>query len=429
MVLVFQILLAVVLLAGLITVIMSVKNWHWAQMLLLLAIFLSSFGVLVMGMEVFRIHRNLRSGARERTLPKLESQIADLEAQNEALVNGADAAMLNVVFPADPPQFDDEAEGRMPGMAVWTRRLQDLHRQRGRVWKGAESGGAVDPATGRIPVAIANPQPHGLEKDAIVYVFEEGEPNAAAPAEGAQYLGEFRVVEVRPDGATLEAVYRLDDRTGNRLGGSQKPWRIYETMPADRHDLFAGFTEERLRQMLPESSVEEYLRHGQTTEKPNATEGFNPEVAMFDEAGHRLGPEDADQAVKWLYDRPLRDYAYLFAAANRELIELVAQKFSLIEDSKRLAVALEHAKKFVALRAEEKAGLSEDLAHMEHDRQAIEAHLTTVQRILASVTAEIAAKQAENQRNAAELRDRQARQLEDLDRAAPAPGDEFIGVR
>jgi hypothetical protein len=423
LVLVFQILLAVVLLAGLITAIMSIKNWHWAQMLLVLAIFLTSFGVLLFALEAFRIHRNIRL-----KLGPLEAQLAAVEAENAALENGADAAMLNTVFPVDPPQFDAQAEGRMPGMAVWTRRLQDLHRQRGRVWKGAE-GGQVDPATGRVPVTIANPQPHGLEQDAIVYVFEEGEPNSAAPQQGAQYLGEFRVVEVRADGVTLESVYALDPRTGVRLRDSQKPWRIYETMPTDRHSLFAGKSEEQLKQLLPESSVPQYVRHGEELPKPAAGDAFDPTVAMFDEAGHRLGPDDAEKAVKWAFERPLRDYAFLFAAANRELVELLAEQSGLTEDIKRLGVALETAKKFVALRAEEKAGLTEDLAHMQNDRKVIETHLATLQAKLATALAEIEKTQAENQQYAAQLRERQTRQLEELQQTAPAPaGDEFLSA-
>ena len=95
MTLVLQIVLAVVVLVGLITVIMSVKNWHWAQMLLLLCIFFSSIGALVLGLEVFRIHRTFRS-----KIPGLEQQIAELELKIDALKNGTgDQSLAGRIFP------------------------------------------------------------------------------------------------------------------------------------------------------------------------------------------------------------------------------------------------------------------------------------------------------------------------------------------
>jgi hypothetical protein len=411
---------AVALLVGLITAIMSIKNWHWAQMLLVLSIVFCSFGVLVLGLEVYRIHSKIRS-----KLPALEKQIADLEAENDALTYGGDAAMLNTIFAGDVPVFDIEAErGRMPSVEAWTKRLQDIHRQRGRVWKGVQKG-QIDGPTNRITVGIA--QQPGPTQNSTVYVFEDGEPNAAAPQQGAQYLGAFRVVEVRPDGATLEALYTLDQRTGNRLAGSQLPWTIYETIPTDNYALYKGATEEQLRQWLPAKTVDEFIRHGMPVVKPPAGAAFDPRVAALDEAGHRVAP-DAPEAVKWVFDRQLRDYAYLFAAANRQLVELRADKDALTEDIRHLTEALEISKKFVALREEEKEGLSGDLEHMEADRKAIEDHLAAVQALLKHVTERVAALEAENLGYVNELRQRQTDALQKLPRAPSGavsiePGD------
>lgn len=413
MTLVLTILIGVVVLVGLITVIMSVKNWHWAQMLLLLAIFFSAIGTLILGLEVYRIHHTIRS-----KLPAKEQQLADLEEKNEALTKGGSADMARKVF-GDVP-FNLDAEGSMPSLSTWTTRLQDVERQRGRVWKGVTPAGIVEAATGRIAVAIPNPKPHGLEQNALVYLFEQGEPNAASPDEGAQYLGQFKVTQVNADGAVLESVLRLDNRTGNRLARSQKPWTIYETMPADSHELFAGVPEEQLRQWFPASTVEEYLRQGQPAEKPGPGP-FNPEVAMYDEEGRRLGPDDEGKAVKWLYDRRLRDYDYLFGAANRELVELVAERTALAEDAKKLAAAHEIAKQLGALRTEEKQGLTSDLEHMKRDRAAIETQLTTVEGLLAKIKQETAAKQAENVKMAGQLKSLQQQRLDELDRQAPPP--------
>lgn len=414
MVLFWQILVAVVILVGLITVIMSVKNWHWAQMLLLLGIFFSSIGVLFLGLEVYRIHRTF-----QQKMPQMERDLAAAELKRDALVQGTgDREVASTVFSEMP--FDWDVETRMPGMGVWAQRLQDEARQRGRVWRGVVPAGPVDPATSRVPVKI-EPQPHGLEKDAIVYVFEQGEPNAANPAQGSQYLGEFKVAEVRPEGVTLESIIKLDTRTGPRIAGSKQPWSLYETMPADSHEMFAGLDEAKLRELLPAASVEEYIRQGQPVEKPNANEAFDPTIAMVDEQGHRVGPDDADKAQKWFYDRQLRDYAYLFAASNRRLVELVASRSALQEDIKKLAEANKIGQKFFAQRTEEKQALKTDKEHMLLDQKAAEELLATVERQLANARQLLADAQASNTQIAAQLASEQMQMLQRANAATPAP--------
>lgn len=420
MVLVFQILVAVVVLAGLITVIMSVKNWHWAQMLLLLMIFFCSIGVLLMGLEVYKIHRKF-----QKPMPALREQLAQEQAKIEALKNGTgDNALASSIF-ADGIPFDFEAEGgRMPGLGVWTHRLQDQARQRGRVWRGIAPPGAtaVNPQTSRVTVPVPAGQPLGVEKDAILSVFEIGEPNAVNPAEGAQYLGDFRVVEARADAVVLEAVIKLDNRTGPRVANSKFPWALYETLPADRHELFAGMSEEQLRKLIPAPSVDEYIRHGQKVEKPNAGDAFNPNIAMFDEQDRRVGPDNAEAAVSWLFERQLRDYALLFSAENRRLVELVAQQSSLQEDLKKLAAANKVAEKFSAMRTEEKQALAGDKAHLDADRAAVDSLLATVERQLANAQRMLTEGLARNSQLATQLTNEQMQMLRQVDAVAPAPG-------
>ncbi len=502
MTLVLQIVIAVVVLTGLITVIMSVKNWHWAQMLLLLAIFLSSIGTLLLGLEVFRIHRAL-----QKDLPAKERQLAAVMTENETLQNGSNApeektkALNGLSDPAtlatnaeslteslptiassldtltDPRDaeivaqlrnmFQDafgtsnEAERQallrrwaatlndlsknapllaavnddlnqlienapLPSLQYWKRQVVDSNRQRGRVWRGVAPAGPIDPKTGRIPVAIAQPKPHGMEKDAIVYAFEQGAPNPAAPAQGAQYLGEFRAVEVTPDGAVLESVNKLDNRTGNRIVRSQaalaqgqgRPWALYETMPADRHELFAGLNEAELKKRLPAASVDEYIRHGQKGKKEDFDEHLR---ASFDDKGNRLGPDDQAKAVEWRYDRQLRDYAYLFAEAARQTAVALADKAALVEDVAKLKTANEIAKKLGALRTEEQAALAVDLEHMKADRQAIESLLATIKVQLSNAQRMLAALVVDNSRRADDLVRQQRGQLEVLNGVAPAP--------
>jgi hypothetical protein len=371
--LVLQIVIALVVVVGLITIIMSVKNWHWAQMLLLLAIFFTTIGVLFLGMEVYRIHRNLRAG-----MPAKKKLIEEIEAVNLALRHGTnDPEVISRAFAGEPfngeVPYDAEEETRMPAMPTWQNRLDDLIRDRGRVWDGVKATGPVDPATGRIPVQLQ--AGHGLTQGSIVFAFERGPANGANAEQGAQYLGEFEVVEAPADGNTaiLQAVQKLDNRTGTRLQRSaqnqQITWRLYESTPLDRHELFAGKSEEELRQLLPAASVEQYLRHGK---QPTADDDQYAKAA-FNEKGERVALDDPAKTEE-RYDRPLRDYAYLFSELMRHRAELEAGIAGLTEDINRLNAANESAKLLTAHRQQELEVLEKDRQFMERDRQAIEQH-------------------------------------------------------
>jgi c-di-AMP phosphodiesterase-like protein len=92
--LVLQIAVLLVVLIGLITIIMSIKNWHWAQMVLVLSIFFMAIATLFLGMETFRIHRNIR-----KAIPGLEKKLAEVEEENRALQFGArndDPAVMRI---------------------------------------------------------------------------------------------------------------------------------------------------------------------------------------------------------------------------------------------------------------------------------------------------------------------------------------------
>lgn len=419
MTLVLQIVVLLVILIGLITIIMSIKNWHWAQMLLVLGIFFMALATFILGMEVFRIHRNIR-----KAIPGLEQRIADLESENDALVRGTrDAAVISRVFQGEvfggEAPFDQEAEGRMPGMEYWVKQFQALARSRGRVWRDAAPG-AVDQKTGRLAVAVPNPKPHGLAVGAIVYAFEQGLPNPAAPDKGAQYIGEFKVVEANEQGVFLEPVQRLDAFTGKRLLTSlqqKKPWSLYELLPADAHDLFAGMTEEQLKALLPAGAVNEYLRHG----TPALPDDDDYHRAGFDEAGQQVGPDDKAKAVTWRYDRPLRDYSYLFPELQRERVLMLADIAGLKEDIASLVAALESANELKTYRTAEIADLKEDQKHMERDLAFITKLLATINGQTANAKGQVDALLKQNAEKAQQLISEQLAALQAIDQASPAP--------
>jgi len=383
------------LLAGLIAPFIGNKYWHWSQLVLVLSVVLAAMGFIVLAAETVRVHHVLRA-----KLPALEKNLNTLLMQNEQLLNGS---------------------GEKVGLLDLEHQLKMISRERGRVWRGVQPTGEVDDQ-GVVQVEIAQPQPHGLEKDAIVYAFEAGEVNPTDPSAGRQYLGEFRVTETVDGGPTprqvaLEPVLLIDPRTGERLAGSQGPWSLYETMPADRHKLYAGLEEEQLRQLLPADSLDEYLRHG----TPATADDDEWHQVGLNENDERVGPENLDQAVKFLYDRPLRDYAYLFSELAQQRVVLQASRQAVAQDLVKLTEALQSAEELGTFREQQRTALASDLTGMQGDRLAIETHRDLVQHQLTHAKQLIERLLARNSELADRLTQRQMGLLESINSAAPAP--------
>ncbi|MEQ8836932.1 MAG: hypothetical protein RID07_09020, partial [Lacipirellulaceae bacterium] len=295
------------------------------------------------------------------------------QAINDALRKGSsDAGLIGRVFRGTEggSPFGADVQ-RMPSLAQLNQQVKQLTRQRGRVWRGVRPQGGLNQGT--IQVAIPQPSPHGLPPEAIVYAFEIGLANGPNPQEGAQYLGQFKVESVSAEGAVLSPIQQLDGRTGPRLEQSQGPWSIYETMPDDRHELYAELPPEQkeqiLRRLLPGETVEEYLRHG----GPATADDDEFHVAGYDEDGKRVPPDETDNAAEKRYDRPLRSYAYLFDELNREKVVMLADQVALQRDIELVTQAQESAAKLESYRKAEKAKLAQDKKLMIRDREAIEA--------------------------------------------------------
>jgi hypothetical protein len=291
------------------------------------------------------------------------------------------------------------------------------------VWRGAVPQSANQ--AGQITVSVAEPKPHGLEQGDLLFVFEEGEPNVVNPDQGSQYLGEFRVVQATESGVVLELVHGANMRTMPRMVTrlarsvqAKKPWSLYEQMPADNHEMFAGLSEEQLRQLIPAPSVDEYLRHG----TPATEDDDEYHRAGYDEKKNRVGPDNADQAVEFRYDRTLRDYAYLFSEFMRERVVKLALHEALTEDVNRLKAALAAGKALTAYREKEKSLLAADLEHMKRDRQVIEGLLAQIRGQIETLRTRTAELLADNTRLAQQMAERQLSELRRIDETAPAPG-------
>lgn len=391
--LIVQIVLGLLLLGGFAGIYLSSKNWHWTQLVLVMFTFFAAIGFLVLGAETVRIHKNVRGG-----LHKLEKRIADIEQRNTTLVNGA---------------------GDELGIPALENRLRILTRERGRAWRGVMPAGQID-AQGRVTVDITTPSPHGLTKDTILYVFETGNPNNDNPAEGPQYLGELRVIDVQADGVTLAPVQLLSNR--RRLAASaangERPWSLYETMPTDRYRLFADLSEEQLRTLLPAESVEEYIRHGSDAD-PDDDEWH---IAGYDEDGQRVARNNINADTTKKFHRSLHDYAFIFNTLSADTVITLAQLAAVQADIEKLQQAQKSALATGEFRQEQIDRVSFDLAGMQQDRSAIETHLDKVRARLDQFEKFIVSYRQANSDLDKRYTQRQLSMIEYINSIAPAPG-------
>jgi len=371
--LIIQILLLLLVLAALVAAYFSTKTWHWAHVLVVLGVFLSAVAYLFLAAETLRINGVWRSQAN-----RSRRELTDVEARIEALQRGTEDSRLIGTLAGDEVHVPEEAD-EIPSVGDLDHQLHMAVRVRGRVWRDVKPAG-VDPQTGKTHVTVEAPQPPGIRPDAILFAFEQGEPVLPDPTQGPQYLGEFRVTGAVDQDVTLEPVLPMDEFELQRLSGSQGPWILYESMPVDRYKLFAGKTEEELRKMLPEESVQEYIRQG-TPAGPDDDEWHR---VGFDEEGNQLGPDELDKAVRQEYRRRLRDYATEFEELARQRVLLLTDVAAVTQDNVQLQAAAKSAEELQAFREEESRKLKIDLAGIEKEREVIDAHLATVEQQLAN---------------------------------------------
>ena len=407
------ILILVLFIASIVAAYFGARTWHWAHVILVVAIFMATVGFFILAAETLRINAILRTQANQ-----LEAELNQVNARIDGLERGTGDSQVINELAADEVQILEAAE-EIPSLADLDHRLHLATRLRGRVWRKVVPAG-FDPQTDTVVATIESPQPSGVEPDTILFLFELGEPTLPDPTRGPQYLGEFRVREVAGQQVSLVAVNQLDDFERQRLAASQGPWALHETMPIDQHELFAGLSEEELRKLLPEESVTEYIRQG-TPAGPDDDEWHR---AGFDEEGKPLGPDDIDKAAKVLYERRLRDYSLEFAEMARRRVVLLANIAAVTNDNQRLKAALASAEKLRAFREEELRKLGIDLAGVTKERTIIETHLATVERQLANAQQLLGQSLAENRRLADELARLQAQWGELLEeRSSTVPAD------
>ena len=156
---------------------------------------------------------------------------------------------------------------RKPGHQARQARTGDAVDRRGRAWHRCVPAN-IDRQTGSVALNVVEPNPHGITAKMFVYVMSEAEVK-----DGGRYLGEFQVGQVADQKIQLDPTRKLDEAEINRLVKSDPKlgWSLYEVMPIDKHQAFAGLSEKELKDLLPAASLPEYLKDGQPTDRDAPT--------------------------------------------------------------------------------------------------------------------------------------------------------------
>ena len=254
------------------------------------------------------------------------------------------------------------------GLRQVTARLHDLMSNRGRVWPHVTPGG-FNAETGALTVTTETASPQGMV-GTVLALFSE-----AAVKDGGSYLGQFTVTSQAEKQLQLQPSQMLTHAEVARLQKSPAPWVMYDIIPADDPESFAGLDEAAKRALLPESTIEEYLNEG--TAQPDGTK-----------AHHKF-----------------RDYSVLLTDLHRQRTLLFEYLAAAKHDKHYLQNALAGAHKHEQFHNTEINTLKAELAEEERRRVAVVTH-----------EAALTAKLKETQDQIAQLTDANRKLVSDIAR-------------
>jgi hypothetical protein len=347
----------------------------------------------------------------------------------------------------------------------------------------AEEGqGEAPPAEGEEAPAEqpAGPgiKPHGLVENLIVYAFKEVPLSSLSEARqrvlfpdselylkdtqglcrvpGA-YLGEFKVTAVADTTVTLAPNLPLDPRQIADIQARGTTWVLYELMPLDAHELFAGLSDEQLQTMFPQAQLglpaERYtallseLRRDQQPADPDDPPErvwlkvkfvrahkmddveFNAgdEVVLDGETAAKLIDSGVAERVEPIFVRGLRDYAYFYREVWNRFVELEDIMAVVARDMQTLGDSLAKVQKQIAEQTEIRDKLQADKQGFEVELRVVNQLLGTLEQQQSELRAALSEIYRTNNRLAAELAEIQRtlllgapREQEQARRPAPA---------
>jgi len=293
--------------------------------------------------------------------------------------------------------------GDVPGAEPNLRQLQvkisRLTVDRGRVFTGlVPKNVATDPAQGKVTITLdrrvvvpatdaidqpdnESPSVHQIDDTAVLQCFD-----SRSIADSGFFLGEFKVIGLGDDNVVLENTQKMDAEHIRRIesaAAAEEPkWNLYETMPADRHDVFAWLSEEAFAALfgsLPAEVQAEYRRDGSAAEENDPPE----------------------RIVDGKYVRRLRNYRVIFNNYARERSVLVDKIAAAKKDLNFLESAQSDSKLQEEFRRTEIERLGEEKSAAITERDTVGRYRQVLADRLASVREETNKTLGENKRLAA----------------------------
>jgi hypothetical protein len=335
------------------------------------------FGAIVV---VFLSARVVRIQSTHRT--KAQRLEQDLRTTTEA------NALLR-----DRPTWSESGE---PAIRELKAKLARQVSDRGRAWFGAKFLGFSP--TSSLGVELTGEPPPSLAPQTVLYAFR-----ASVEGGPATYVGEFKVASVNMEKSRTvldlqparEVIPAILERV-QQLQPNSTLLTIYSQMPGDRHEAFAGMSDEELAKLLPASVVAEYRKHGQ-------------EAAADD---------PAERKVEGRYIRKLRSYEVALPRAYEDLASLGSAIDGAKVDVQALQSSLELAKQQIVIEDAEIVAQRQELARSKSEQETARRVEQQVEAELTRVRGEVDQLLAQNRQQAARWTAEQFRLLETTDPAA-----------
>jgi hypothetical protein len=233
---ILYIVFGLIFLALVVIAVMSAKEFHWVNSLLLIFLFLSTAAA-SMGLAGV-LHKRTKAVKKLSTIEKrLDKVHADY---NKAVFGDADAIGFG-----------------KSSLRALSAQLDLLQVGRGRVWNGGKVAAADGEWTFTFPTAVPAGGENQLAslQEIEVHVFKEEARQIKVSSGPTQisipvgYVGKFRIVEATLEGFLLEPVRIIDTTESSQPTGT---WTVFEKMPLDRRGSF----KDALSAINPEADIE-----------------------------------------------------------------------------------------------------------------------------------------------------------------------------
>jgi hypothetical protein len=256
---------------------------------------------------------------------------------------------------------------------------------------------------------IPAPQ-QGKASSFVVYVFEE--KNAK---DGGRYLGEFKVnrVDAESNTVTLEPSHPMNENRADENAAflallkdsadetKANTWALYDVMPVDSHDAFAGITD--WDGLVPADVQNEYKRDG------SDAQADDPAAMLVEEGGTKK------------FRRTLRDYAIMFREYGRLYTLFRDQLDGYTRDNALVEKAVDDQEKNeIAFFDKQIEEANAEKKRATDEKNAADAHLAAVEKERDRVQGEAAKYLEQIQKDAKELTDVQLKAVEAAEKRVKA---------